>query len=104
MRQLSLPGTTPHINTHTHTHTHKLSHSHGWLYTHARSHQWHYAECNFADGGAPLLLDAGSTDSEARYTIRAADKNQRLYLSTSRGNMGYLIPPFPPPHGVCMCG
>jgi len=46
--------------------------------------QWHYAECDFADGGAPLLLDASSTDTEARYTIRAADKNQRLYLSSSR--------------------
>ena len=47
--------------------------------------QWHYAHCNFTDGGAQLALDASSTASEQRYTIRQSDTNRRLYLASSRG-------------------
>jgi hypothetical protein len=46
--------------------------------------QWHFAECNFTDGGAPLLPDASSTETELRYTIREQDKDTRLYLASSR--------------------
>jgi len=46
--------------------------------------QWHYAECNFTDGGNALPADASSTASEFRYTIRAQDTNTRLYLASSR--------------------
>lgn len=49
--------------------------------------QWHYAECNFTDAplaGDLLPADASSTASEFRYTVRASDKNKRLYLASSR--------------------
>jgi len=46
--------------------------------------QWHYAQCNFSDGGAPLRYDSSSSASEIRYTILPGDKNQRLYLASSR--------------------
>jgi len=45
--------------------------------------QWHYAECNFTDGGYKLPVDPMSTDT-FRYTIRAQDSNTRLYLASSR--------------------
>ena len=32
--------------------------------------QWHYAHCNFSDGGAQLSLDPTSSDAALRYTIR----------------------------------
>jgi tetratricopeptide (TPR) repeat protein len=50
----------------------------------ALASQWHYAECDFSDGGAPLAADATSSGNEVRYTIRAQDKNKRLYLASSR--------------------
>ena len=47
--------------------------------------QWHYARCNFTDGGATLPLDDTSSASVQRYTIRESDRNRRLYLASSRG-------------------
>jgi hypothetical protein len=45
--------------------------------------QWHYAVCNFTDGGSALPADASSTATEIRYTIRPEDKDKRLYLASS---------------------
>ena len=46
--------------------------------------QWHYAVCNFTDGGSARPADASSTATEIRYTIRSEDKDKRLYLASSR--------------------
>lgn len=46
--------------------------------------QWHYAQCDFSDGGKLLSKDADSTANQWRYTIKAEDKNKRLYLANSR--------------------
>lgn len=48
--------------------------------------QWHYAVCNFTDGGSVLPADASSSDTELRYTIRPEDKDKRLYLGSSRAD------------------
>ena len=63
--------------------------------------QWHYAQCNFSDGGAPLRYDSSSSASEIRYTILPG-VSPALPLSLSPS----LPPPARPPcqsHlGVCL--
>jgi len=46
--------------------------------------QWHYAECNFTDGGELLPPDDSSTPTHFQYTIHEEDIDTRLYLASSR--------------------
>ena len=45
--------------------------------------QWHYAHCNFSDGGARLPLDPTSSDAALRYTVRPGSHRPSLSAPSS---------------------
>ena len=67
--------------------------------------QWHYAQCNFSDGGAPLVYDSTSSALELRYTIRPGGRPPSFPPCLLPASS--LPPPARPPRqshlGVCRC-